>query len=292
MLDHLSPGEHLCHFYNNDQDRQSIALDFIKQGLSAGEYVVIFARVPNDGLFTSATQSTDAIIQDALYKGRLTIFSKTIDSQPDIDFDVDLFTDWVTRAMEVMVRCEEENPNVCMRVLVQMDCILPGTADTGPFETYRELVNQYFVANHCIVLCQFSRQYFSPQLLLEALISHPTLVINHETHKNFYYTPPAEKTDDDLVMARFDQWINNLLMTHQAEEELYLTHTWIEGASDMVFWLEEDGRIVYANSTACERLHYTRNELLIRNIYDIEPSISKEEWKKQWRELKDRKSVV
>jgi hypothetical protein len=36
MLDHLSPGEHLCHFYDTDEERQTIALDFIKQGLNLG----------------------------------------------------------------------------------------------------------------------------------------------------------------------------------------------------------------------------------------------------------------
>ena len=56
----------------------------------------------------------------------------------------------------------------------------------------------------------------------------------------------------------------------------------------MVFWIQEDGKIVYANSTACERLRYSRNELLDRTIQDIEPSILIENWKNQWGQLKEK----
>jgi PAS domain S-box-containing protein len=293
MLNHLSPGEHLCHFYDNDTDRQIIALNFIKQGVAQGEFVVVFGLEPHGGLLASPNGlPLDGQIETALENGKLVVFSKTIEERPDDEFDVDQFTDWLTRAAEITVQCAENQPNICVRVLAQMDCILPGTTDTGQLETYEDLVHQYFMANHCIVLCQYNRQIFSPQQLLEALLSHPTLVINHEIHKNFYYTPPANKSEDDLALARFDQWVKNLLLARETEEELILTHTWIEGASDMVFWIDENGQIVYANSTACERLRYTRNELLERSVHDIEPIVSIEGWKKQWQMLKEKGSIT
>lgn len=292
MLEHLSPGEHLCHFYDNDPDRQRVTQAFITQGLMQGEFLVVFGRELHEGLLSPAAQHVDAQIETALKNGNLVIFSKKIETPLDGEFDVDQFTDWLTRAAEVTARCEDNQPNKCVRVLAQMDCILPASSDIGQLETYEDLVHQYFTANRCIVLCQYNRQVFSPQQLLEALISHPTLIINHEKYKNFYYTPPTNKSEDDLALERFDQWVKNLLLAHQTEEELSLTHTWIEGASDMVLWIDENGQIVYANSTACERLHYTRNELLERNVHDIEPSVSIEYWKKQWRELKEKGSIT
>jgi len=186
MLEHLSPGEHLCHFYDNDPDRQRVTQAFIEQGLAQGEFLVVFGRELHEGLLNPALQHADAQIEAALENGNLVIFSKKIETPSDGEFDVDQFTDWLTRAAEVTARCEDNQPNKCVRVLAQMDCILPGSADTGQLETYEDLVHQYFTANRCIVLCQYNRLVFSPQQLLEALISHPTLVINHEIYKNYY----------------------------------------------------------------------------------------------------------
>ena len=77
-----------------------------------------------------------------------------------------------------------------------------------------------------------------------------------------------------------------MLQAGKTEEELYLTHAWVEGASDMAFWIDENGSIVYANSTACERLGYSRGELLALTIEDIEPGFTLKHWHEKWTSLK------
>lgn len=291
MLDHLTPGSHLCQFYESEEERYSTALDFIKQGLKSDEYVVILGYDPlNDPFITS--QTMDPLIQAGLNEKKLIIFSKTVETLYEGDFDVDQFTDWLTKAVEITSHYGESSPNFCVRVLAQMNMILRGSPDVGQLETYEDLVNQYFTTNRCIVLCQYDRFQFSAHLLNEALLSHPALIVKDEYLNNFYYIPPANKNDEDLASARFDQWIDNLLRSHQTEKELYLTHTWIEGASDMVLWVDEEGKIIYINSTACQRLKYAKSELLSLNIQDIEPQRNMENWKKEWREMKEKGSIT
>lgn len=59
----------------------------------------------------------------------------------------------------------------------------------------------------------------------------------------------------------------------QAEERLQLARFALDHAPDAIYWMEPDGRFVYVNDAACETLGYTREELLLRGVKDIDPCL-------------------
>jgi PAS domain S-box-containing protein len=61
------------------------------------------------------------------------------------------------------------------------------------------------------------------------------------------------------------------------EEELWLTRFSIEHASESVFWIRPDGRFVYVNEAACNKLGYTKEELLALRVVDVDPDHTKRE---------------
>lgn len=78
----------------------------------------------------------------------------------------------------------------------------------------------------------------------------------------------------------------------RAEKELRLTQSSLEDASDAIFWMDPEARIVYANQAACASLGRSREELLSLSIPDINPLVPKEAWRKFWDELKARGSMT
>ena len=66
--------------------------------------------------------------------------------------------------------------------------------------------------------------------------------------------------------------IRDITGRQRAEEELRLTQFSVEHASDGVFWVDAQSRIVYANEARCRTLEYSRDELLSLSIPDIDPS--------------------
>lgn len=72
----------------------------------------------------------------------------------------------------------------------------------------------------------------------------------------------------------------------QIEEALYLTRFSVERAADSIYWLDEDGRIVDVNETACRTLGYSREELLQLSVKHIDVEGSVEGWREGWRFLK------
>jgi len=81
-------------------------------------------------------------------------------------------------------------------------------------------------------------------------------------------------------------FLTDLTERRRAEEQLRLTQFSLEHASDPVFWMDSQGRIVYANAAACRSLGHSQEELLSLSIPDINPTVSTEIWTALWEKVK------
>jgi PAS domain S-box-containing protein len=78
----------------------------------------------------------------------------------------------------------------------------------------------------------------------------------------------------------------------RVEEALRLTQFCVDHAADAVFWLDPQGRVIYANEKACRALGYTSAELRSLTVHDLDPMFPKEAWAPHWDELRQTKSFV
>lgn len=78
----------------------------------------------------------------------------------------------------------------------------------------------------------------------------------------------------------------------QAERDLRLTKFSLENASDSVFWVDSQGRILYANESACRALGHSRQALTSLSVPDIDPLFPRERWQAFWKELRTRGSMT
>jgi len=76
------------------------------------------------------------------------------------------------------------------------------------------------------------------------------------------------------------------------EEELRLMHFSLEHASDAVYWMDPQGRIVFVNKAACRLLNRPEAEVLSLSIPDIDPHYSAELWRSAWEEIRARGSIT
>lgn len=77
-----------------------------------------------------------------------------------------------------------------------------------------------------------------------------------------------------------------------AELQLQFREITVDHSHDAVFWITEDGYIIYVNNSACMHLEYPRSELLGKRIFDIDAHFSKGSWLSDWREFKTRGSMT
>lgn len=72
----------------------------------------------------------------------------------------------------------------------------------------------------------------------------------------------------------------------QAEEHLYLAQWSLDNAVDGIEWIDEDARHLYANQSMCRMLGYTYDELLALDIPATDPSMTAQDWRNIWNQLK------
>jgi PAS domain S-box-containing protein len=70
---------------------------------------------------------------------------------------------------------------------------------------------------------------------------------------------------------------------HEERERLALTQFAIEHATEALFWIDADGRIVNANAAATVLTGYARDELLTKRVWDLEADGSPERWRATWK---------
>jgi len=77
--------------------------------------------------------------------------------------------------------------------------------------------------------------------------------------------------DAEGAPAGFVSITRDITERKRAEEALQLTRASVDATAAEIFWFTEDGRFTDVNQTACDRLGYTREELLTMGLFDIDP---------------------
>jgi|GEM_PF-1278909 len=78
----------------------------------------------------------------------------------------------------------------------------------------------------------------------------------------------------------------------RAEEALRLTRFSIENASDAMYWVTPDGRIVDVNETGCRSLGYSRAELLALTVPELDVYLDAGDWPGHFAELRQLGSMT
>lgn len=103
----------------------------------------------------------------------------------------------------------------------------------------------------------------------------------------------AHETLEESIVQRTEELrgINRQLYAEIAErerieEQLLLAQFAMDKATDSVFWIDQDGRIQYANDVAATDLACEKSGIIKRFFGDIVGGYSREEWDRLWQELK------
>ncbi|MBW4548345.1 MAG: PAS domain S-box protein [Symplocastrum torsivum CPER-KK1] len=78
----------------------------------------------------------------------------------------------------------------------------------------------------------------------------------------------------------------------QVESMLQLTQFSVQQASDSIFWIDSDAKILGVNKAACHLLGYSEEELLSLSVHDIDPDYQADIWQAHWQELKEHGSLT
>jgi len=98
--------------------------------------------------------------------------------------------------------------------------------------------------------------------------------------------------DDEGNIVHHQGFFTDITERKRERDSLKKTQFAMDHASDSAFWIDDDGRIVYANEAASLSMGYTREELLEMKVFDIDPDFPEDNWEEHKKEMRRRGSMT
>lgn len=91
-------------------------------------------------------------------------------------------------------------------------------------------------------------------------------------------------------------WISGVIQDiterKRSEEALRMMQFCVDRAGDSIFWLSREGRILYANDSACASRGYSREEMLSMSVFDLDPDYQPGVWGPHFEDLRRRGTIT
>lgn len=89
----------------------------------------------------------------------------------------------------------------------------------------------------------------------------------------------ATYTNPDGTIGGLVGVIVDITERKRVEEQMRITQFEVDRAGDMIIRVDLDGRILYANESACAQYGYSGKEMLTLTMYDIAPDLVEGQWR-------------
>jgi hypothetical protein len=184
----LAGQRHICAFFNSTDEEHRVLRSFIKDGFDRGDkaFHLVNPELREDHLKRLADAGIN--VQEAMHTGQLEV-------QPWQDgplhggrFDQDT---WIV-SFEKVLQSGPAAGYAQTRFLAHMEWALvdlPGIGDLIEFETR---VNYVVPKYDDIVICAYDLSKFSASVVMDALRTHPVVIIGGILQKNPFFIPPDQ----------------------------------------------------------------------------------------------------
>lgn len=232
-IEKLSVHNHLCLIYENKEDQFAAAIPYMRIGLERGEKCVYIADDNTAAEVLEAMRLGGIDVDAALKKRSLMVISKREAYLRNGYFDPEEMIQFLT---ESTTQAKKDGYSA-LRVTGEMTWMLGGEPGTERLIEYEAKLNQFFPKNDCLALCQYNRNRFGPDILLDVIHTHPLVVVGNVVCKNFYYVPVEEFLKTGKGKAEeIDRLLNNLI-EHQFHlrfmESMDKVNRAIQGTNDL-----------------------------------------------------------
>lgn len=215
-LEQLAPPGHLCSIYESPEEHFAVAIPFTRIGLDRGEKCIYIA---DDG--------TEAIVRNAMYAGgidvdravateSLVLAKKEAAYLKQGSLDPEwMSTFWGDATAEAM-----RQGFSALRVTGETEWVLRGGQGLERWIEYESRMTHTLANYNCVALCQYNRQCFPPELILDVIRTHPTVIYRGVVCRNMYYVPPDELLGTNQAAREVERLLMNIREREEVEYSL------------------------------------------------------------------------
>ncbi len=210
-------GDHATFIYQNESEHRAVMTRFLRYGLERGEEVLYVADAHPPEVVLNYLRGDRVDVDAYISRGQLRVLSPRETYLRDGAFEPEKMIGLINYEVEQAL----VHGYAGLRGTGEMTWALEGLPGSERLLQYEVMINELAESGRCVFVCQYDRNRFEPEFLLDILHTHPTVIVGTEVCENFYYIEPVDLTYHYLPAARFRACLENLLARKRMEETLF-----------------------------------------------------------------------
>ncbi len=181
-------GTHLCIFFRGSSGLEEIVLPFLAEGIRANDkcLAILESRGASDVLSGLALQVD---VGTSVADGQLELVTPAEAYLRSGQFSTeDMLDFW---AEEAAATRSSSNFSLT-RATGEMPSVLDQPAGRAEFFRYEARLNDVIPKNPQVILCLYDLERFGAEVLMDALRTHPMVIVDGMVHGNPYYVEPGK----------------------------------------------------------------------------------------------------
>ncbi|MFH1008939.1 MAG: MEDS domain-containing protein [Candidatus Latescibacterota bacterium] len=185
-VEQLKVHDHLCLIYESLDEQLAAAIPFIRIGLERGEQCIYIADDNTVSAISEAMRAEGIAVDPK--SDALKIITKRDAYLKQGYFDPDS----MIRFLKEAVDAAKKAGFTALRATGEMTWALGNETGVERLIEYEAKLNHCFPENDALAICQYSRNRFNPEIILDVIRTHPMVIYGSTVCDNFYYVPPDE----------------------------------------------------------------------------------------------------
>ena len=216
VLVQIGLHDHICLIYESQEEQLAMPVPSIRMGLDRGEKCIFIAPEKTVSDVNEALHSIGIDVDEAVNSGRLAVASQEDTYLRNGHFEPDKMIRFLADALEPAIASGFSG----LRVVGEMTWALGGDLGTGPLIEYEAKLNYFVRDNPVAVTCQYDRNRFSPEVILNVIRTHPIVIYGNFVCSNPYYVPPEEFLAPNHAETEVKRLLANIRDREQANKAL------------------------------------------------------------------------
>src|SRR3954451_4585374 len=212
----LRQGDHLCLVYRSAAEGTASLFPYLQAGVTAGERCLFVGHGTSGRRLEHALVEAGMDVQGECDRGALVFVTQRDNWLPGGRFDPGAMMDSLRQAEQQAL----DDGFSGLRATWNMGWLLEGTPGADRLIEYEAHLNRFLAGSRTCALCRYSRESCSPELIEDALQTHPLAVLGDQICPNAYYEPPDMVLGDRPVSERIDWMMAQLQRARFSEAKL------------------------------------------------------------------------
>ncbi len=212
-LAQLQVHDHLCLIYRTREEQFAAVIPFMRLGLERGEKCVYIADDNTASAVMDAMRADGIDVVANIASGALSVITKKESYLRKGFFDPDL----MIRFLKETIDAAHAEGFSALRASGEMTWALGPEIGSDRLLEYEAKLNYLFPENDMVAICQYNRNRFSPEIILDVIRTHPLVIYGQTVCENFYYVPPDDFLRPDRAEQQVDRFLRNIRERKQIE---------------------------------------------------------------------------